>query len=189
MSCEKCGYRDKKEVKKFEKDLCRVCAHFAPEKKENFLDYIKEKVDWKTLDTFRKYGQVPGQNQKSGMSKKAEKGNLMTRAPLGYDVIDGKLVQNQDASKIHSLFKTFLEKNYSLNSISKNFSLSVNGLKKVLSNRTYLGEIKFDGQIHKGTHQPLISPEIFYAVQRKLKEYLRPRKGPTVTKHNSSKNL
>jgi hypothetical protein len=184
MACEKCGYREEKEMKKFDKVLCRVCVHFAPEKKETFLNYLREKIDWKVLDTFRKHGQIPGQNQKSGMSRKAEQGRLVTRAPLGYDVIDGKLVQNQDSAKVHSLFKTFLDKNYSLNSISKNFGLSVNGLKKVLSNRTYLSEIKFDGQIHKGNHQQLISPEIFYAVQRKLKEYLRPRKGPLITKHN-----
>ena len=175
MTCEKCGYRDKKEVKKFDKSLCLVCAHFAPADKGDFNNYIREKIDWKSLDTFRKYGQTPGNNQKSGMSKKAKQGNLVTRAPLGYDVIEGKLVQNQDSARVHSLFKTFLAREYSLNSLSKNFSLSLNGLKKVLTNRTYLGEIKFDGQIHKGTHQKLISDEIFYAVQRKLKDYLKPR--------------
>ena len=40
---------------------------------------------------------------------------------------------NEEASKVHSLFKTFLNRNYSLNSLAKNFSLSVNGLKKVLT--------------------------------------------------------
>ena len=175
MTCEKCGYRDKKEVKKFDKPLCTVCAHFAPNDKGDFFNYIREKLDWKILDTFRKYGQRPGTHQKTGMSKKAKQGKLVTRAPLGYDVIEGKLVQNKDAVRVHSLFKTFLARNYSLNSLSKNFRLSINGLKKVLTNRTYLGEIKFDGQIHKGTHQGIISPEIFYAVQRKLKDYLKPR--------------
>ena len=107
------------------------------------------------------------------MNKKAKSGFLVTRAPLGYDVVDGKLVPNQDSAKIYSLFKTFLNKDYSLNSLAKNYALSVNGLKKVLSNRTYLGEIKFSGQIHKANHKKLIEPEIFYAVQRKLKEKLR----------------
>ena len=71
------------------------------------------------------------------------------------------------------IFKTFLERDYSLNSLAKNYSLSVNGIKKILQNRTYLGEIKFAGSLHKGNHQPIISPEIFYAVQRKLKDVLR----------------
>ncbi len=172
MACAKCSYTDTKEVEKFETKLCRICSQFAPENKEQFHRYVNEKIDWKVLDTFRKYNQFAGEKLKKGMDKKAQQGKLMTRAPLGYDVIDGKLVPNEQASKVHSLFKTFLEKDYSLNSMAKYYGLSINGLKKVLTNRTYLGEIKFSGKLNKGTHKVLISPEIFYAVQRKLKERL-----------------
>lgn len=176
MSCEKCGYNDKKEVTIFEKRLCSICAFFSPKDYNDFQEYILEKVDWRQIDTYRKYGQSIGLKQKEGMSKKARSGIIMTRAPLGYDILKGELIPNKDFSKVHSLFKTFLNKNYSLNSLAKNYALSVNGVKKILTNRTYLGEIKFDGQIHKGNHKTLISPEIFYAVQRKLKDYLKPRK-------------
>ena len=176
MVCKKCGYQEKKETIIFGSPLCSICAKFAPEKVHDFQDYVAEKIDWKTLDTFRKYGQKIGGKQKSGMEKMASVGKLVTRAPLGYDVINGNLTPNEDAVRVHSLFKTFLARNYSLNSLAKNFALSVNGLKKVLTNRTYLGEIKFDGKIHKGDHQAIINAEIFYATQRKLKDYLRPKK-------------
>lgn len=176
MTCKKCGYLDKKEVKIFGSSLCKICAIFAPDKINDFQNYISEKIDWKHLETFRNTGHIPGRKQKKGMEKMASIGRLVTRAPMGYDVVNGNLIPNEDAVKVHSLFKTFLNRVYSLNSLAKNFSLSVNGLKKILSNRTYLGEIKFDGKIHKGDHKALISPEIFYAVQRKLKTYLRPRK-------------
>jgi len=176
MTCKKCGYVDKKEVTIFGSTLCKVCATFAPEKIHDFQNYITEKLDWRKIDTFRKYNVQPGQKQKQGMQKMATIGRLQTRPPLGYDVVNGNLTPNEDAVRVHFLFKTFLARNYSLNSLSKNFLLSVNGLKKVLSNRTYLGEIKFDGKIHKGDHQTIINPEIFYATQRKLKDYLRPRK-------------
>ncbi len=176
MTCKKCGYSDQKEKLIFGSPLCPICATFAPDKIQDFQNYIAEKIDWKILDTFRKYKQLPGKKQKQGMEKMASIGRLVTRAPLGYDVTNGNLTPNEDAVRVHSLFRTFLNRNYSLNSLSKNFSLSLNGLKKVLTNRTYLGEIKFDGKIHKGDHQPIINPEIFYAVQRKLKTYLRPRK-------------
>lgn len=176
MSCKKCNYVDKKETKIFGSPLCRVCATFAPIKIHDFQNYISEKIDWKILDTFRRYGQVPGKKQKQGMQKMASLGRLQTRPPLGYDVINGNLTPNEDAIRIHSLFRTFLSRNYSLNSLAKNFSLSINGLKKILTNRTYLGEIKFNGKLHKGDHQPIINAEIFYATQRKLKNYLRPRK-------------
>jgi len=175
MTCKKCGYTDKKEVIIFGSPLCRVCATFAPKMIHDFQDYVAEKLDWRKIDTFRKYNIYIGKKQKQGMQKMATIGRLQTRPPLGYDVQNGNLIPNEDAVRVHSLFKTFLARNYSLNSLSKNFSLSVNGLKKVLTNRTYLGEIKFDGKIHKGNHQPIINSEIFYAAQRKLKDYLRPR--------------
>jgi len=173
MVCKKCGYSDKNEKQKFNAKLCLICFHFSPENKKDFDNYIKEKIDWKLLDTFRKYNQSSGEKLKKGMKKQAQKGKPMSRAPLGYDIQDRKLIPNKDSSKLHSLFKTFLEKKYSLNSLSKNYGLSVNGLKKVLANRTYLGEIKFAGTLNKGLHQPIISQELFYAVQRKLKEILR----------------
>jgi hypothetical protein len=176
MTCIKCGYQDKKETKVFEQSLCSVCSKFSPENIDEFKRYMNEKIDWKILDTFRNYGPVPGIKQKSGMKEKASSGKIMTRPPLGYTTKDGALIPNEKASKVHSLFKTFLNRNYSLNSLARNFSLSVNGLKKVLTNRTYLGEIKFDGKIYNGSHESIISPEIFYAAQRKLKNYLRPRK-------------
>lgn len=176
MVCGKCGYHDKKELVIFGIPLCRVCSSFAPSKEQEFVNYLSEKIDWKVIDTFRKYAPQKGIRQKEGMSKEAAKGNLVSRPPFGYSLINGVLAPNEESAKVHSLFTTFLSRNYSLNSLSKNFGLSINGTKKILSNRTYLGEIKFDGQIHKGTHNQLISPEIFYAVQRKLKSYLKPRK-------------
>lgn len=180
MICKKCGYGNKKMTNIYGYSLCNVCAHFAPQDLINFQNYISEKIDWKLIDTFRKFGQTPGLKQKSGMAKKANDGNPVTRAPLGYNIQNKELIPNEDSAKVHSLFKTFLNRNYSLNSLARNFSLSTNGLKKVLTNRTYLGEIKFDKKIYKSNHKPLISPEIFYAVQRKLKTYLRPRlKQPT----------
>ena len=176
MVCKKCGYADSKETIFFGSPLCKICSAFAPNNIHDFQKYVDDKIDWKILDSFRNFGTLPGSRQKSGMIKKASQGIPVSRAPFGYEIIDGNLYPTEDAAKIHSLFRTFLNRNYSLQSLAKNFSLSVNGLKKVLSNRTYLGEIKFNSMIHKGHHQPLVSPEIFYAVQRKLKEQLRPRK-------------
>jgi hypothetical protein len=175
MTCKKCGYVEKKEVKIFGSNLCKICATFAPDTITDFQNYVSEKIDWKYLETFRNSGNIPGQKQKKGMEKMAALGRVMTRAPMGYDVENGNLILNEDSIKVRSIFKTFLSSEDSLNSLSKGFSLSVPGLKKILSNRTYLGEIKFDGKIHKGNHNTLINSEIFYAVQRKLKTYLRPR--------------
>jgi len=173
MVCEKCNYQDKKERVVDGKKLCSICAKFAPKDKTQFLKYLDEKIDWKSLETFRKFNQSVGDSQKQGMKEKAKQGNLQTRPPLGYSVVDGKLQPNEQSAKVYSLFNTFLKKDYSLNSLSKNYGLSVNGLKKILKNRTYLGEIKFAGQLSKGSHKPILDADLFYAVQRKLGEVLR----------------
>ncbi len=176
MACEKCGYHDKKEGEKLNSKLCRLCLMFAPENESDFQNYLSEKIDWKLLETFRKYGQSTGSRQKKGMDEKAKQGKIMTRVALGYSLVNESLIPNEFASKVHSIFRTFLNQNYSLNNMAKHYSLSVNGLKKVLKNRTYLGEVKFAGNLYKSNHSAIINPEIFYAVQRKLVEISKKRK-------------
>jgi hypothetical protein len=176
MVCGKCGYISKNEYKIFGATLCSICKQFVPTKISDFPNYIYEKIDWNYLDTFRKFNQKPGQKQKQGMKKKAQIGNVVTRPPMGYKISNEKLIQDENASKVHQLFTIFLKEEFSLNQLSKQFKISINGIKKILTNRTYIGEIKFDNMIYKSNHKIIISQEIFYAVKRKLKTYLRPRK-------------
>ena len=164
--CVKCNYSDNNAKEHNSVYLCNVCSKFAPEDLSAFQDYIQEKLDWTLIDTFRKYG--TSNKQKEGMSKKASTGIHMSRAPLGYSLKDNKLIQNEQASKVHTLFKQFSEGEWSLNQLSKQHNLSVNGVKKILKNRTYLGEVKFDGKISKSDHTPLISQDLFFTVQRIL---------------------
>lgn len=166
--CEKCGYSENKAKKLNSVYLCRICSKFAPTDPNSFQNYISEKIDWTIIDTFRKYSSK--NPQKEGMIKKASTGIHMSRSPLGYSFKENKLTQNEDASKVHSLFKTFLQEDNSLTNLSKKFLLSINGIKKILKNRTYLGEVKFDGKITKSSHHPIISEDLFYAVQRKMEK-------------------
>ena len=69
---------------------------------------------------------------------------------------------------MQELFQDFLNTKISLTKLSKKNNLSINGLKKILTNQTYLGKIKFDGQTYQGTHTPLISSTLFNHVQNKL---------------------
>lgn len=109
-------------------------------------------------------------NQKKGMINKASKGNLMSRAPFGYDIQEGKLVQAQNSKEVEEIFDEFLRETISLTQLAKKHNLSVNGLKKVLTNFTYVGKIKFNNELHQGTHQPLISSTLFNHVQNKLEK-------------------
>ena len=110
------------------------------------------------------------QNQKDSMIKKASQGNSMSRAPFGYKFVDGKLTPTEHSYLIEEIFQDFLNQNISLTQLAKKYDFSVNGLKKILKNFTYIGKIKFNNEIYDGTHKPLISSTLFNHVQNKLEK-------------------
>ena len=166
--CDKCGYRSLKNREKFEKSLCEFCFYFAPEEKELFLVYIEEIVNAKDIQTYRKQGRLGGIRQKRGMKEKARQGRVMSRAPFGYEIKNKKLIPAKNSDLVRDAYETFLNNDISLNQLRRKYALSVNGLKKVLTNFTYVGKIKFDGQVHDGKHKALISSTLFNHVQDKF---------------------
>jgi hypothetical protein len=169
-SCEKCGYISKENQKKFGLSLCSVCISFAPNTPEELDNYLLEKIDGILLNTFRKNALFAGERQKKGMIQKAEKGNIMSRAPYGYKIENNSLIPAENYRQVEIIFEDFLNSSLSLNQLSKKYSFSVNGLKKILFNFTYLGKIKFNGQVHEGNHKPLVSSTLFNHVQNKLEK-------------------
>ncbi len=111
---------------------------------------------------------VTGDRTKFSMDKKARDGNPITRAPWGYKMENKKLIPAQNSFQVQEVFQEFLNQDISLTKLAKKYGFSVNGLKKILKNQAYLGKVKFDGQTHQGTHQPLISSTLFNHVQDKL---------------------
>jgi len=112
-----------------------------------------------------------GEIQKKGMIQKSLLGKVMSRAPFGYKIINNELVIDQeDSKKIEEIFNEFLNNEISLNKLSEKYGFSVNGIKKILTNFTYIGKVKFDNQIHDGRHQPIISAILFNKIQDKLEK-------------------
>ena len=109
-----------------------------------------------------------GEIQKQGMVIKAAKGNLMSRPAFGYKLENNKLVPAQNSEEVREIFEEFLNEKINLSQLSKKHNFSVNGLKKVLTNFTYIGKIKFNNQIHDGNHEPIISSTLFNHVQNKI---------------------
>jgi DNA-directed RNA polymerase specialized sigma subunit len=167
MKCVKCSHDSEDNKEKNEKVLCEICRHFAPEDKISFEKYIEEKIDGNILEPFRKYSK-PGERQKKAMIKRAIKGNLMSRAPFGYKIEDKKLIPAENYREIEEIFEEFLNENPSLTQLAEKHDLSVNGLKKILKNFTYIGKIKFNNQIYEGGHTPIISSTLFNHVQNKI---------------------
>jgi len=112
---------------------------------------------------------VTSERTKFTMDSKFRGGNLVTKAPLGYKVLNKQLVPRENSYIVQEIFQTYLNNDISLTQLAKKYNLSVNGLKKVLVNQTYLGKVKFAGQVVQGKHNPLISKELFEKVQEKIK--------------------
>ena len=110
------------------------------------------------------------ENKKRAMVIKATKGNLMSRAPFGYKIENKKLVPAENYQEIEEIFEESLAKDMSLRRIAEKHKLSVNGLKKVLRNFTYIGKIKFNNEIYPADHIPLISTTLFNHVQNNLEK-------------------
>lgn len=109
-----------------------------------------------------------GKKQKLGMVKKAEKGKPMSRPAFGYKFSDKRLIPAQNFREIEEIFEEFLQPEMNLTRLAKKHNLSINGLKKILRNFTYIGKIKFNGQIYEGEHKAIISSTLFNKVQNKL---------------------
>jgi hypothetical protein len=148
--------------------LCSICHHYAPDDPKYFSKYINEKIDGKILDTFRQSRWSIGERTKFGMDKRARDGGFVNKAPLGYIFVNKKLTIDSDkASKVRVMFEQYLNSNISLTKLARINDMTTSGLIKLLKNRTYLGIVKFDDE-YKGTHEPIISQELFEAVQLKL---------------------
>ena len=64
--CVKCGYESESNLEKFRVPVCSVCFRFAPNNEGKFIEYVKEKVDSRALESFRKYSEI-GLPQNKGM--------------------------------------------------------------------------------------------------------------------------
>lgn len=170
FKCQKCGYYSplgEGLIVKQNFVLCDICNKFFPNNKEENEEYVKEKIDWQVLETFRRH--YKGNNMKEGMIETAKKGNIVSRPAFGYKMEDGKLVPADNKEEVREIYEEFVNGS-SLNEISRIHNLSVNGIKKILKNFTYIGKVKFDNQILKGNHESIISPELFNRAQRRFEK-------------------
>ncbi|MEK7076188.1 MAG: recombinase family protein, partial [Patescibacteria group bacterium] len=129
------------------------------------------------------------ENVKRGMRHKIRLGIWPVQAPLGYlnDKVNKNIVVEPVKSKIvKKCFEMFATGKHSFVSISKYlFNLNVTTrlgkklntttIKKMLSNRFYLGILVYKNELHKGIHKPIISKQLFEATQKQIARFERPR--------------
>ena len=108
-----------------------------------------------------------------GFTGKFEKGEYLTRPPLGYITKKGKLeLDRQRAPFIRQAFELYATGNYSLTSLRNELhnrglrsrsdgKVAVPTLHSILRNDLYVGILHRDGQTKLGVHEPLIDQRLF----------------------------
>lgn len=119
---------------------------------------------------------------KKGMIEKAEQGIFPSFAPLGYLNVEhnGKKIIQPDpklAPMITKLYEWYSSGNYSLLTLTKkaheegltyrksNGKVNKSVVHKILKNPVYYGEFDWAGKRYQGNHEPLITRDLFDAVQ------------------------
>jgi len=130
------------------------------------------------------------ENVKRGFRQKLRRGEYPGFAPLGYknNVLTHSIeVVPEDARKIRELFELYATGRYSiaelrklatasgLASRRKHVPLSNSNVERLLKNHFYYGAFEFNGELHEGTHPPIISKELFDKAQAALSLRSKPR--------------
>jgi len=129
-----------------------------------------------------------------GIRQKIRRGELSAKAPLGYFNEPRLRTIEPDKktfNKVKEILRAFATGNYTLTQIqSKMFSLglvgsrsgkkmSLSSVEHILKNPFYYGHFLYRGELHQGSHKPMIAKKLFDKIQQALKDNGKPRKKKT----------
>jgi len=130
-----------------------------------------------------------------GIRQKIRRGELSAKAPLGYfNEPRLKTIEpdKKTFNKVKEILRAFATGNYTLSQIrDKMFSLglvgpksrkkmSLSSVEHILKNPFYYGYFLYRGELHQGSHKPMITKKLFDQIQQALKDNGKPRKKPKV---------
>ena len=130
------------------------------------------------------------QNVKRGIRQKLRRGEWLNRAPFGY--VNNPRTRNIEPHPTHArvvqkAFEEYAKGTHSYLSLGEFLAnlgvvtrhgtpLAKATIKRMLSNRAYLGFTKHKGEWFDGCFEPIVSPKLFEAVQKVLSTREKPRK-------------
>ena len=129
------------------------------------------------------------ENVKRGNRQKLRNGVWPSKAPYGYinnPKTRGIDIDEEKSRIVKKAFQLFTEGNTSFTGISQfmfRFGIKREGekpvkvgqVKNMLSNRFYLGILKYAGEYYQGSHETFISKKLFDEVQKQVEKIERPR--------------
>ena len=110
-------------------------------------------------------------------AKCVEAGIWMARqTPRGYNKgTDKRLHPNRDRQAVAKAFRD-RGAGVSVSQIARDLGMTTSGVRQLLANRVYLGELKVGRYVNPAAHEPIVDPDTWHAAQRSQP---RPgRKGP-----------
>jgi site-specific DNA recombinase len=119
------------------------------------------------------------ENTQKGIVEKLQSGGWCGRAPYGYKMVDGKLyIDDERAPFVRRAFELYATGFYSLQALRKVLidegytyqpatpRVPTTQLHNILHNPLYIAENYYRGEVIDMNHEPLISRELWYEVQR-----------------------
>jgi len=131
----------------------------------------------------------------NGLDEKAEKGKWPTYAPFGFrNVLEDRSIapDPDEAPAVRKLFEMAATGNYGLNELRKAVYdsgvrsrrtkrvLAKQEVTRILANTIYVGPFLWKGKVFQGTHEPLITADLFDRAHVAMGMKSRPKK----TKHD-----
>ncbi|HEY3416380.1 MAG TPA: recombinase family protein [Armatimonadota bacterium] len=122
---------------------------------------------------------------RKGMLEKARQGIYPSQAPIGYVNVecDGRRFIQLDperAALVRKLFEQYATGNYSLLEVKRladaaglcsrktRAKMTKNGVHSIFENPIYYGDFLWDGKLYRGSHEPIVSRDLWDQVQRVL---------------------
>ena len=129
------------------------------------------------------------ENVKRGNRQKLRNGVWPSKAPYGYTnnpKTRGIDIDEEKSKVVKKSFQLFADGKFSFTAISQfmlKFGIKREGekpvkvgqVKNMLSNRFYLGILKYAGEYYQGSHKTFISKKLFDEVQKQVEKIERPR--------------
>ena len=128
------------------------------------------------------------ENIKRGKRNKVKDGIWPQMSPLGYVNVKGKgiIPDIETAKLIKKTFEAYSSGSFTLRQLRDKFNalglkrksgkeLAVSNYQKLLKNPIYTGLMLYNGEIHEGKHEPIISKKLFDSVQEVMSRKSKPK--------------
>jgi site-specific DNA recombinase len=111
------------------------------------------------------YRDALAENVRMGHDRAVKEGRWINRPKTGYDLIDGLLVPNAEATLVIECFRLRAE-GHSFRTVEERTGIKYSTVRAIVESRIYRGEVLHRKKWHPGVHDALVSEEEWLAAHR-----------------------